>query len=113
MLMAYSMPTMRLASAVVHNYRTVKTLTYRYDDNATLQTLSYQDHRLVHLEYDAMGREVARRFGNQLTTQQNYDPQGRLLAQLTTNAHQQNMSQRHYSYDAQGRIASHRRCITR
>lgn len=58
-------------------------LDYRFDPIGQLESVRYNGQTLIRIKRDASGREMARRFGNQVETAQLYDPQGRLVAQKT------------------------------
>ncbi|GLR26284.1 hypothetical protein GCM10007875_13730 [Limnobacter litoralis] len=86
-------------------------ITYQWDESPTgtaqLQTMAYNGQQLLGLQHNDLGLETARTHSNQLCTESQYDPRGRLLEQRTLKERtlkQSAIIERRYHYDAQGRI---------
>ena len=108
---------------LLHNYNAVghriasqlpngATVHYQYDNNGAFAGLNYGDNKVASITRDSLGREIKRSLSNNLTTEHNYDPQGRLQRQTTykntNDANQANrsaISQRSYSYTQQGQLS--------
>lgn len=88
-----------------------ETVHYQYDNNGAFAGLNYGDNSVANITRDSLGREIKRSLSNNLTTEHNYDPQGRLQRQTTyktaseANNNRPTISQRSYSYTQQGQLS--------
>ncbi|MCP4278721.1 MAG: RHS repeat protein, partial [Alteromonas sp.] len=86
-----------------------ETTHYQYDNNGAFTGLNYGESQVASITRDSLGREIKRALSNNLTTEHNYDPQGRLQRQTTykagSDANRPAISQRHYSYTQQGLLS--------
>jgi RHS repeat-associated protein len=74
-------------------------LDYTYDASLAFQSVALNDQLITTVQRDSLGREVARAQGA-LTTQTEYDPQGRLQKQATVHKdNKHHVIQREYGYD--------------
>ncbi|MCP4281088.1 MAG: RHS repeat protein, partial [Alteromonas sp.] len=86
-----------------------ETVHYQFDNNGAFTGLNYGENQVASITRDSLGREIKRSLSNSLTTEHNYDPQGRLQRQTTykagSDASRPAISQRHYSYTQQGLLS--------
>ncbi|BFM08552.1 RHS repeat-associated core domain-containing protein [Halioxenophilus aromaticivorans] len=83
---------------------------YQYSDAGLLSEVSLDGHLVAGIDRDELGRETNRLHGNQLKTEQGYDPQGRLqrqkLLKLTsTGEHGSTVNERRYGYNTAGQLS--------
>ncbi|PKG36959.1 RHS repeat domain-containing protein, partial [Psychromonas sp. Urea-02u-13] len=86
-----------------------ETVQYQHDNNGAFTGLNYGDNQVASITRDSLGREIKRSLSNNVTTEHNYDPQGRLQRQTTykagTESNRPAISQRSYSYTQQGQLS--------
>ncbi|WP_250301125.1 MULTISPECIES: DUF6531 domain-containing protein [unclassified Streptomyces] len=79
------------------------TSTWSYDA-AGNQTQLNTSGRVIDFEFDLLGQEVTRHFGDFATLAHTFDQVGRLTTQLVANVHGRSVQRRAYSYRADGSL---------
>lgn len=84
------------------------TIDYQFDTSEQgtcwLIGMAHNGQQLIEIERNLWGQETQRQHSNLLTTENQFDPQGRLLSQRTFKESTNRVIERSYDYDALGRI---------
>ncbi|MFL0809014.1 MAG: DUF6531 domain-containing protein [Agarilytica sp.] len=82
---------------------------YHFDNIGAFTGLDFNGQNVASIQRDAMGRELQRNLSNALSSEQRYDPQGRLVAQRTGKTEGDKpfkaVSQRQFHYNQFGQLA--------
>lgn len=90
-------------------YPNGKEVRYRFNSIGAFIEAHYEDQKICDIQRDQLGRETHRKLGNEINTQYSYDPQGRLLQQVSTRINSPPnqahiINKRQYHYDVYGNL---------